>query len=76
MPFYLIFGIKINLINISFISPPYFNKSVYYFVLACETTNLWIAIIGSGNAWIDGGTVDDVGFFYMILGVPFTIVAF
>lgn len=48
-----------------------YNKSIYNFVIVCDTTVFWIAITVVITAFLDLDVVDDIGLFYMVLGIPF-----
>ncbi|CAD8089671.1 unnamed protein product [Paramecium primaurelia] len=51
-------------------SPPYYNKSVYGFIVVQEVLLFWASLVGVITAFLDLGAVDDIGLFYMILGMP------
>lgn len=53
-------------------SPPYYNKSVYAFIVVEEVILFWASLVGVITAFLDLGEVDDIGLFYMILGMPLT----
>jgi hypothetical protein len=52
-------------------TPPQYNLSVYYFTVVSEAILFWFAVVACITAFLDLGPVDNIGFFYLVLGIPF-----
>ena len=50
---------------------PLYNKSVFRFVVFCESILLWVSIAGVIHAILDEGAPDNIGMVYLIFGIPF-----
>ena len=59
-----------------FRTPPFYNKGVYYFVVISEVILTWFSVVGVIHAFLDFGSVDDIGLFYLVLGIPFVSLAY
>lgn len=51
-------------------SPPYYNKSVQGFIVVEEVILFWATLVDVITAFLDLDGVDNIGLFYMILGMP------
>ncbi|KAM3130308.1 hypothetical protein pb186bvf_017604 [Paramecium bursaria] len=51
---------------------PYYNKSVYNFIVVQEVILFWASLVGVFTAFLDLNVKDDMGLFYLIIGMPIT----
>jgi ABC-type transport system involved in cytochrome c biogenesis permease subunit len=50
---------------------PFYNRTVFRFVLGCESLILWACLVSNVHAFIDTDEVDTIGLFYLFFGMPF-----
>ena len=55
---------------------PCYNMSIYRFMLITEMTLFWISVCAVIHAFLDFDGVDNIGLFYLIIGIPFLSLAF
>jgi len=49
---------------------PCYNKSVFNFMLANEMTTFWASVVIFFHAFIDNSPPDNMGFLFMLIGIP------
>lgn len=52
-------------------TPPQYNLSIYYFTVVSEAILFWFAVVDCITAFLDFGSVDNIGLFYLVIGIPF-----
>lgn len=52
-------------------TPPQYNLSIYYFTVVSEAILFWFSVVDCITAFLDFDSVDNIGFFYLVLGIPF-----
>lgn len=57
-------------------TPSLYNKNIFSFYISCDATILWVTICSFISAFIDTGARDNIGLFYMIIGIPMFILIF
>ncbi|CAD8197718.1 unnamed protein product [Paramecium pentaurelia] len=91
LPIYTIFDYQgsldrvfISLLCLSYIylnvqrfkQPKYYNKWVAWVSIIEEVTLLWITLVSFFTAFINYDQAEDIGFFYMIIGIPLVVLVY
>ncbi|CAD8089763.1 unnamed protein product [Paramecium primaurelia] len=91
LPIYTIFDYQgsldrvfISLLCLSYIylnvqrfkQPKYYNKWVAWISIIEEVTLLWITLVSFFTAFINYDQAEDIGFFYMIIGIPLVVLVY
>ena len=70
--FIVVYGIIwLGIHVLRFRQTPFYNRSVFRFVIGVESLILWSCLVSIVHAFVDTGSIDETGLFYLFFGMPF-----